>query len=195
MPKLGDIANIQFGPFEKGQAQGELKYLHASHFDVHYQPSLFKESFIPLTEKSERFILQENEVILSGKGLRIFAWAYDGSWGKVVPSSLFYILKLKTKAIKGDYLAHWLNSAKTQHQLKLMSAGASVPSLPKKELQALEVPLPTILQQQQIIQLAHLLNKDIQLQEELLNQKKQLKKGLLNDILNKIETTKKASKS
>lgn len=183
MLKLNTISSLQFGPYAKGKAYGEAKYLLASHFDEQYQPTLFKESYVEINSKTERFLLQEGDIILSGKGLRLFAWAYREDFGRVVPSSLFYILKLKTDRILPAYLAHYLNSTRGQFELKQISAGGTLPSIPKKELKQIQIPIPALEEQQRVVQLAGILDKDIQLLEQLLDKKKTLKKGLLNLLL------------
>ena len=129
--KLGDITKIHFGPYLKGTDTGSVKYLLASHFDKSFRPSKFELSYIELDEKSNNELLQPNDVILAGKGQRTFAWAYDVDMGPCVPSSLFFVLHTNPDEVNGKYLAHYLNTEKVQHQLKLIGGGLTVPSIPK----------------------------------------------------------------
>jgi len=185
--KLGKIADIQFGPYEKGTEAGGIKYLLAGHFDDLLQPNLFEKSFIDSNEKTERFLLKPNDVILAGKGLRTFAWAYNSDYGECVPSSLFYTLKTDSKVILGAYLACLLNSEQMQYKLKLIGSGATITSIPKKELAELKLNIPPIAEQQKIVEAANLLDREIELTQQLLQKKQTLKRGVLNEMIKKIK--------
>ena len=88
--KIGDIADVQFGPYLKRQDKGSVKYLLGSHFDDNLQPNNFMIAILRLIDKVEKIYLQSNDVILAGKGHRTFAWAYnDNQW---VSNSFFFIL-------------------------------------------------------------------------------------------------------
>lgn len=183
--KLGDIADIHFGLNKQDKEGGEYKYLLSSHFNSSYKPTKLEDSSVKKTEKSESYLLHDNDVILAGKGHRIFAWAYDPSFGPTVPSSLFYIIKTNPEEISGAYLAYYLNSDSVLHKLKLIGAGSSIISIPKRELTQVEVFIPSIDEQQRIISLAKLFEKDIALSKEILEKKKELKRGLINQMITK----------
>jgi len=186
--KLGDIAEIQFGPYEKGLAKGSIKYLLASHFDEVYQLSKFESSFISGEVDSEKKLLQKNDVILAGKGQRTFAWAYEDSYGPCVPSSLFFILKTDEEVVLGKYLTYFLNSERVQNTLKLIGAGGTIPSIPKKELKQIKVSIPSIARQRKIIEMAKLVEEDVMLTQELLNKKKAVQRTVINKLItNQIE--------
>tara|TARA_R110002050_G_scaffold254173_1_gene392655 strand:- start:18969 stop:19547 length:579 start_codon:yes stop_codon:yes gene_type:complete len=182
---LADIAHIYYGPYEKAEIKGSIKYFVSSHFDDFFEPTLFKDSFVDSLNEAEKYLLKPNDIIVTGKGQRIFAWAYKPEYGKVIPSSLFYIIKIiDSNQVIGDYLANWLNSEKINYQLKALSGGTSIPSIQKKELEQMKVNIPPIKKQQQIVGLSRLLDRDVQLANHLLETKKAFKTGLLNKIMN-----------
>lgn len=182
--KLGDISKIHFGPYLKGDENGEVKYLLASHFDNFYKPTKFELSFIDIDEVNSDELLKTNDVILAGKGQRTFAWAYEDEMGACVPSSLFFVLETESNKVIGKYLALYLNSERVQHKLKLIGGGLTVPSIPKKELEKLDVYIPSIAEQKKIIDLASLLDDDIGLVEQMLERKKAMRRTILNKMIN-----------
>jgi restriction endonuclease S subunit len=184
MKKLGEITDIQFGLYEKSLDKGNVKYLLAGHFNSSFQPTKFEDSYIDLEDKSGRFLLEPNDVILSGKGQRIFAWAYDSSFGAAVASSIFYMLRPDSNIILGDYLAYYLNSNKVQFQLQSIGAGATITSIPKRELEQIEIVIPTMDEQIKLVRLAKLLERDIALSEEIIEKKNTLKSALINKMIN-----------
>jgi len=181
---LGKIANIYYGPYCKAHTKGIIKYLNSGHFNDLLEPSLFEGSYVNAVNNPEKYLLKLNDVIVTGKGQRIFAWAYKSEYGEVIPSSLFFIIKIKfPNKINGEYLAAFLNSDKINHQLKSLSAGTSLPTIQKKELEQLPVFIPSMEKQSQIINLARLLDKDVALTSQLLEMKKAWKAGIINRII------------
>ena len=181
--KLGDKAKIFFGPHCKASESGEAKYLLASHFDSHYRPSRFELSYVNVDQKLAKGLLQSSDVILAGKGQRSFAWAYDEDFGPCIPSSVFFVIRVVDEQIVPAYLALYLNSERVQNQLRLISAGGTIPSIPKKELQQLTISVPNLEQQHEIIAMAELLVENLSLTEKLLEHKKTLQKTILNRMI------------
>lgn len=181
--KVGEFVDVQFGPHLKASNKGTIKYLLAGHFDENLNLTNFQNSFVLPGSKTERFLLQHNDVILAGKGHRTFAWAYNENMGPMVPSSLFYLLRAPKDLVVGAYLAAVLNSERIQHKLSLIGAGATVTSIPKKELNQLEIQIPTINNQQKFLKIYSLLEKDIELTNKLLETKRNFKRGVVNDLL------------
>lgn len=155
----------------------------ASHFDSHYRPSRFALSYVNADEKLARGLLQSSDVILAGKGQRSFAWAYNEDFGPCIPSSVFFIIRVVDEQIIPAYLALYLNSERVQNQLRLISAGGTIPSIPKKELQQLTISVPNVEQQHEIIAMAELLVENLSLTEKLLEHKKTLQKTILNRMI------------
>ena len=136
-----------------------------------------------MNERVEKFQLSDNDVILAAKGSRNFAWAYKEESGPCVPSSAFFIIRTNPNKIKGEYLANVLNSKLVQYQIKNMATGGGMPSIPKKEFNELEVFVPSLEFQSKVIKMAEMLDENIELTAELLRQKKELKKGVINKMI------------
>lgn len=181
--KIPKIAEIQYGTYSKTLDKGEVKYLNASHFDEFKRFTQFENSYIELNDKNTKFLLQENDVIFAAKGSRNFAWAYKEDFGKCIPSSAFYIIRSNPDEVIGEYLAYYLNTERVQFIIKSMATGSGMPSIPKKEFMELDVTLPTINEQQKIIEVAKLMDEDILLTTQLLLAKKTLKLGLLEELI------------
>lgn len=181
--KLKYIADIQYGPYEKASDNGELMYLLASHFDEDGRLTMFNDSYLDVNSRNEKFILQKDDVILAAKGQRMFAWPYKEEYGKCIPSSLFYIIRINLKEAIGEYVAYYLNSEKVQYEIKNMATGGSMPSIPKKELMELEIYMPPLSEQKRIVEVANVLDKDIELTQQLLQEKITLKKGIITKMI------------
>lgn len=182
--KIKEIArSIQFGTHLRGGTQGAVKYLLSRHFDKHSKLTKFSDSFVAHEEKNARYLLSESDVIVAGKGLRLFAWSYQSEFGACIPSSLFYVIKVDVQQILPTYLVQMLNSQKLQFRLKLIASGSTLLSIPKRELMELELEIPSLEKQQEIVDAIHIFEKDIALTTSLLDQKITLKKGIINQLL------------
>ncbi len=181
--KIGEIADVQFGPHLKAEPTGAIKYLLGGHFDENLKLTNFAKSYVNHENRTNRFHLKPNDVILAGKGNRTFAWAYDETFGPMVPSSLFYLLRCPYDVVIGDYLAAVLNSERMQYQLGMVGSGATITSIPKKELNELEIHIPSMKDQQKFLEIHNLLDRDITLTNNLLQAKRDLKRGLVNKLL------------
>lgn len=188
MAKINQIAEVQFGLYKKKSREGDVKYLTTSHFDNFLSPSLFDDSFISISGKDTKFLLQPNDVVLTGKGQRIFAWSYEESFGKVVPSSLFYIIRADKTLVDSRYLAAVLNSGRKRYELELLGVGSSIISIAKKDVLDFEIPLPSLEQQQKVINMLALLDEEIALTNAILEKKNALKKGVLNELITNQES-------
>jgi restriction endonuclease S subunit len=182
--KLSEIANIQYGVYAKSAYNGSARYLNVGHFDGHGNLKEDTDSRILVDTKTEKFLLQTNDVLLAAKGSRIFAWAYQAKQGSCIPSSSFYIIKTDSNRIIGEYLAYILNAEKTQFKIGQMLTGGGMPSIPKKELLELEITVPNIDKQKKAVEIANTIDEAIQLTEQLVKQKKLLKRGIINKLLN-----------
>jgi restriction endonuclease S subunit len=184
---LDHISTIQFGPFLKSKETGEIKYLMASHFDLDNRPTNFESSFVPENNKNTRALLRYGDVLLTGKGQRLFAWAYDNSMGQCIPSSLFYLLRVETSKILPEYLACYLNLDKIQFLLTQIGAAATIMSIPKKELARLPIEIPTMYKQHSVVKLLNITEQDIALTGKLLEKKKLLKRALITKMIQDYE--------
>lgn len=182
--KLGELADVNFGLYKKKKISGSVKYFTSSHFDENLNPSLFADSYIDIDEKEQKFLLQENDVIVAGKGHRFFAWAYDKKYGDVVPSSLFYIIRPDSTHMRGDFLAAALNTKRIQYDLSLKGSGTSIPSIKKNELIDLKVPAPEMLVQVKMLRIINAMNEEIELISEILDKKKQFKEAVVHELIN-----------
>ena len=184
---LGEIATLRFGPYIKGQSEGEVKYLLASHFDSNYRMTKFELSYVDSERnKLNRHLLVSNDVLLAGKGARIFAWAYDEEIGPAIPSSLFYVIKSDREQIRGEYLACYLNSTMIQQKLKAIAGGFKIPSVPKKELIKMPIVIPSIDVQMKFVEMARLLDEDVSLAEDLLKEKSNQRHSIINGMVAKM---------
>lgn len=93
------------------------------------------------------------------------------------------IIILRPKNINSLFLSYLLNS---EHQIKeraRLAEGHSVVHIYPNELKSIRVHIPTLLEQKKIAAILSTWDKAIELKEKLIEQKKELKKGLMQKLL------------
>ena len=174
------VQSIKYGPHFSSSGAGEVRYLKGAHFDEEFELTDFEGSYVGAEESFEKYLLVENDIIIAAKGGRNYAWKYSEEEGPCVPSSLFFVMKINTEIVESGYLALVLNSPRVQHKLKAVSMGGTISVIPRGELLRLKIAIPPKEKQKQIIKLNKLMKQQIKIEREILNNKIDLKNGLIN---------------
>ena len=106
----------------------------------------------------------------------------------VVPSNQLLVLSIKSNLVVPEYLCWWFNRPSTQAVLTGQHAGTSIPSLSKKALSELSIPVPDIARQEKILNLSHLQAQEKALYESLLKNREMMLEGLFQQWLVNGET-------
>ncbi|MBD1396751.1 restriction endonuclease subunit S [Pontibacter sp. JH31] len=167
---LKELVAIQTGVYAKTAPSGNATYLQASMFDAFGKLQVGIVPNVVIEGGLSRHLLSESDVLFVAKGANNFAVEYDAVMGQAIASSIFLILKPMKKSVQQvlpAYLAWYLNHPITQTQLKHQARGSSIPSISKKTLEELEIPLPSLERQQQVLRIQQLRNKEKQIIQRL----------------------------
>ncbi len=118
-------------------------------------------------------IVKKNDVVVSSRG-SFRAGLVKLENKNIIASSSVYIIRLKNKNIKPEYLAIYLNSTEGQKQLVESSTGVTIKSIRKNDLENIKITLPDLEVQEKIIKIYDTNKK---LQKKLTN-----KINLISDI-------------
>ncbi|MFD2885970.1 restriction endonuclease subunit S [Chitinophaga cymbidii] len=180
---MKDIANIRFGLHVVPIERGNILYLQVRQFDEEGRWMPEEEEYISYDEKSAEFLLKDGDVLFVGKGNRLFAWCYREEYGPAVASSIFFVLRPKSSAIYPEYLAAVLNAPQSKSAFRQLGGGTNIFSIRKSELGALEITVPPLKRQQQIVAFSTGHAAEIRIAEEMIRQKKELYKIIMSKII------------
>ena len=164
---LKHIASIQTGLFAKSDVEGDIVYLQVKDFDEH---GLIRQPLhADLKEKTayEKHLLQSGDVLFAAKGNNNFAVLFEEQDKECVASTTFFVIKLFNKTILPGYLTFYLNHPNTQKLLKANAIGSSIASISKTVLEELEITIPDISTQKNIIHISDLQKKEKQLRHQI----------------------------
>ena len=183
---LSQIAEIITGytfraPIREGVENG-LSVLQAKNIkdDVLNDESEFVKA--SLDTSHTRAFAQDGDVVIGARG--IFKACVVRSKSKILAASSVYLLRIKNEnLVFPEYLSIYLNSVTGQRNLSQFLTAGTIRSLLKKDLEIINIPVPSVEKQKQIIELA----RSVRLQAQLLNRKLAIQKNIVNSILNQLE--------
>jgi len=179
---LKQIANLFTGIYAQPDILADTLYLQGNHFS---ETSFFNKSVKPqikMTNKYEKHLLQNDDILFAAKGLNNFAVVYHNSIGQAVASSSFIVLRLsmdfRTKVLP-EYLAWYINNSKQIPILHKAKLTTTIPSISIAQLSQLEIDIPDIQMQQLVIEFQQLRRKE----KEVIKRLEFLKDQLTQEIL------------
>lgn len=188
--KLKDIASIRTGLV---LSRKKATLVNADNFN-YKQVTLksFSEStslmldhiddFSAEEEISESYISQEGDVLVRLREPVTAVYVDKESKGMVVPSFVS-IVRVNNDLVDKQFLAHYINSNIAQKLLEKMMKQASIFGLKTKDLEDLQVVFPSLDEQKRVVELLRVAQNEINLLEELTNQKKQFSQAVLDTII------------
>lgn len=164
---IRDIAKIQTGILARPEAAGDVVYLQAKHFDENGKLQSTLKPDLKANHAAKKHLLKHGDVLFAAKGSKNFATCYENVNAPAVASTSFFVIRLVADVILPKFLVWYLNYSKTQRFLKMNAAGTSMASISKSVLEDLEIPVPSIKEQQLILQITDLQNQEKQLRQQI----------------------------
>jgi restriction endonuclease S subunit len=181
--KFKDITTIQTGLFAKPTGGGELVYLQAKHFDENGQIQAILYPDLPADDISEKHILKRGDVLFAAKGTKNFAAVFEDQNHPAVASTTFFVIRQIGNKLLPEYIAWFLNTHKTQNQLKGQAIGTAIPSISKQVLENLVISIPDIETQKTILKISKLRQEERLLKQKIETlRERQIQQQIINSI-------------
>lgn len=180
--KLVNIASLQSGVYLKASedASADKAYLLGLRdFDdaLNYLGTAVE---VVRAEVKEKYIIEDHHVLFSSR-LKFNAFPLPkDSPVTYVASSSFIIIKPNLKKVLSEYLIWFLNHPETQSKFSSLSqATGRVPYINLKKLEEIEIQLPELAIQEEIVHINMLRRKEKQLMQNLVQKKEQYIQSIL----------------
>ena len=107
---------------------------------------------------AEKYRVKNGDVIFLSKGRRNYATLISKLSPdlKTIVAGYFFVIRPKTQVVIPEYIAWIINQPPAQSYLKSVSRGSGMPFIPKTAFANLEIPIPSIDVQKQIVKLYEL---------------------------------------
>ena len=133
--------------------------------------------------------LKKNDVLLIARGMKSGAFRstlFLADEHNVVASSSVHIVRITAPNILPEYVSHYLNTADGQLALAGIVSGSYIGALPRKELEKIKIPIPTLRKQEALINLY----RNIREQQKILDRKKEIKENIISATFRNLTTKK-----
>lgn len=181
--KLSDVVNIRSGMVvpktvnndERQLPDAYVRMVGTSDYDDGNLRSDL-EANVLIKPAIEKNFLQYNEVLFNAKGRRFFAALFRNEYSFTIASASFLVLTIQNDHILPEFLVWYLNHPETLKVFASKMTTQNIPSITKQELGELEIIIPNLEIQKQIVKLDFLKREQIVIQKELTV----LKENLIN---------------
>lgn len=127
-----------------------------------------------LERSPDKYRVEQGDVLFLARGHRLFAAAVGQRVDGAIASGYFLILRLKTDAVRPDYLAWYLNQPRFQAALKPLMRGSHMPLVTRSDVESLRVHVPPLAVQEAIVQLDELERQEQKLLAAIKEKRSQL---------------------
>ena len=161
--RLSDLATIRFGINVKSIPGGGVPCLQGKDIDQYGNFDNSTLMNVPEYLCSDKDWLKPSEVLFAAKGTRNYAVVWNQTGMNTVASSTFFVIQGDNKEIIPEYLAWYLMSAKARRHFEQHMKKSTVPTISKKVLDKLEIEIPPIKKQNNIVSIYNLWIREQQL--------------------------------
>ncbi len=133
---------------------------------------------ININNINERHLVKHKDLVFRSRGKTTTATIIDKALGRTIIAAPLFLIRVTSKNVLPEYLCWFINLSSSQAFLHSRATGTAMTMIGKSALDALEIPLPNLETQEQIVALADLLNKEQRLMKNLAEQKEKLVKAI-----------------
>lgn len=142
---------------------------------------------IKKTEQAREYVESPSNRVICGK--EDVLMTRTGNTGIVVTGvegvfhNNFFLMDFDRNQIDKQFLVYYLHTTRVQHLILTKAGASTIPDLNHKDFYSIEFPLAPLLEQQKIAKILSTWDKAISTTETLIDNSKQLKKALMQQLL------------
>lgn len=188
--KLKDISNLRTGLVtarKKASAVDEETYSYRAvtlkSFNRRgYLSVKYLDDFTAKEKINKNYLTQHNDILVRLREPNLAVLIDEDNIDLLVPS-LVATIRVDSDSVNSKFLTYYLNSRTAKRALNSSITGTAINMIKTKELEDLEIKLPSLEEQKKIVEFLDLTNKEMDLLEELKNQKEKYYSEVFNNIL------------
>ena len=180
--KLKDIALVQTGLSFRSRiepdADGNVAVIQMRDLTEDNKLDCRNLTTVNINDLNEHHLVQCKDLVFRSRGKTTTAAIIDQEPGQAVVAAPLFIIRATSEKLLPEYLYWFIILSSSQAFLHSRATGTAMTVVGKSALDALEIPLPNLETQEQIVALADLLNKEQRLMKNLAEQKEKLVKAI-----------------
>ena len=140
------------------------------------------DAFVSAEVLDAKYFTQEGDILVRLRSPSLALYVEKEDEGMLV-NSLLTIIRMDTHNVDAKYVAYYINSKTAQRLLMLEMQSTTIPMVKTRDLENLEIVLPPLAEQKRLVALLELAQKEQELLQTLINEKKQLSQTILDTII------------
>jgi len=161
--RLKDIADFRIGYQFRGKVKpdpmGTVRVIQIKDITPDLQIRLNELETVTV-ERLEPHLVQQGDVLFLSRGHRLYAVVVPAVVPNTIATGYFFVLRPKTQAVLPEYLAWTINQPDFQEALRPLRRGSHMPMVSRSDVENLQVQLPPLEVQRQLIRLNDLFAED-----------------------------------
>jgi len=140
------------------------------------------DGFTAKEQINANYLTQFNDILVRLREPNIAVLIEEDNIDLLIPSVVATI-RVESDSVDSKFLTYYLNSTTAKRALNSSITGTAINMVKTKELENLQIKLPSLQEQKKIVEFLDLTNKEIDLLAELRNQKEKYYSEVFNNIL------------
>ena len=150
-----------------------------------YLSSKYLDEFIATEELNPQYLTCVGDIIVRLRAPNNAIFITEGYQGLIFPAFMSIIRISNKSKVDGEFLAYYLNSNLVHSKLANKANGTAIPMIKRSDLAELEIELPSIELQKKTVEYMKLANQEINILNELISEKTQLKNKIFETTITK----------
>ncbi len=172
--KLKNICEIQLGYQFRTRFEHDLagNYFVIQMKDIKdYSLSTAELLKVKLPKVKNDYLITQNTILFTPRGYNNNAIFIDEALNDTIASSQFYIIKVSDKNVLPEYLTWYINQSPAQKYFTSNRAGTTIPIINIAQLKELEVKIPDIETQENIVKTYNLACKEKEIYQQIMDKR------------------------
>jgi len=173
---LGEVSNVIKGHSFRGKIEeiknGNVLVVNAKNVNdlsgINYLE--LKRTTLEKTKRAEELMVREGDILCVSTGPRLYSCVAREVSEPVIPTTHLTLIRAQKQSILPEYLSWFINNSQKYYLLN--AQGATIRNISIATLKSLPLNVPSIKEQQKIIDMDNLLKEEEMLMEKLLKNRK-----------------------
>lgn len=142
----------------------------------------YLDDFTAKEKINKNYLTQYNDILVRLREPNVAVLIDEDNIDLLIPS-LVATIRVDSNNVDSKFLTYYLNSTTAKRALNSSITGTAISMIKTKELEDLQINLPSLEEQKKIVEFLDLTNKEIDLLEELKKEKEKYYSEVFNNIL------------
>lgn len=127
--------------------------------------------------------LEPGDILIANKGVKFNTFLYTGSPANAVATSALFVITAHAGKILPAYLNWYLNQLPAKDYLAANASGSTIPSITKSVLTRMEVHVPPMVIQEQIVEFIEAAEKEQELLKSLIKKREAFNRSFIWELI------------